>query len=794
MFVLATVAYPWLLELLCVGAGLLVDRLSGRFVPAVLLPALGAATLIALSQLTTYTPTTAPLTPLLLALVGASGIALEWRRIWRAVRRPASRRWQLWLPAIVYCVALAPVLASGEVSFSAYNVLTDSAFHMMGADYLIRHGQDYAHIDLRNSYGQYLHAYYGTGYPSGVDTLFGGSAFILGVPLIWAFQPFTAFILALAAGPAWLLARRAGLSGIWAALAGLTATVPALVYAYGLIGSIKEITGLALLLSLGALVVMHERWLTGPPRRALPFALIAAAGVSVLGIGFGAWILACAVPLAAVVVYEVAQRRRRVRDVLLLVLAGVGVAAVAAWPTWSHASAAVQSASSIATTHSPGNLTTPLQLVQVFGTWLSGLYTSSPRGTNAVLSYAAIAVTAVLALAGANHLRQNREHVLGGWIAALVVLLAVVLAYATTWVDAKTLMLSSPLVLLLAWSGIAVILQAGNKPVACVFALLLTAGVIASDVMQYRATDLAPPARYAELASLDTRFAGRGPTLFTDWDEYALYVLRDLDVGGPNFLFPPPALAHLASTHSAPINLDGIAPRKLLAYPLIITRVDPVASRPAAAYRLLWRGTYYEVWGRQRGAPAALVHLGLYASRGVRCRRVEPVAAVAARYGGHLVVALAPQIVNVRLNSPSPAGSYVNGQLELTSDSAGASVTFRVPRSGAWDLWLRGEIMPTVAVRVDGRLVGRLADQLAGNDFNPDTIGPLRLDLRAGGHRLSFAAAGSSLAPGATGDASLARVFLTTAAGARQEVLRAVRASAWRSLCGGHFDWIEAVR
>ena len=93
---------------------------------------------------------------------------------------------------------------------------------MLGADFLIRHGQDFSHLDLRNSYGQYLNDYYNTYYPSGADTLFGGSAFLLRVPLIWAFQPFNAFMLAPATGPAWVLVRRLGLDGWLAALATLT--------------------------------------------------------------------------------------------------------------------------------------------------------------------------------------------------------------------------------------------------------------------------------------------------------------------------------------------------------------------------------------------------------------------------------------------------------------------------------------------------------------------------------------------------------------------------------------------
>ena len=172
------------------------------------------------------------------------------------------------MPVLAYVAALAPVLFAGRPSFSSYGVLTDSAFHMLGADFLIRHGQDYSHLDLRNSPGQYLNDYYNTYYPSGADTLFGGSALLVRVPLIWAFQPFNAFMLALATGPAWVLVRRIGLDGWLAALATLTITLPALVYGYELIASVKEITSLPLILALGALVVLHPRWLRGPPRGA----------------------------------------------------------------------------------------------------------------------------------------------------------------------------------------------------------------------------------------------------------------------------------------------------------------------------------------------------------------------------------------------------------------------------------------------------------------------------------------------------------------------------------------------
>ena len=54
LFALTVFVYPLVLALLCLGAGLLVDRCSGASCPRALLLSVGAAALIALSQLITY--------------------------------------------------------------------------------------------------------------------------------------------------------------------------------------------------------------------------------------------------------------------------------------------------------------------------------------------------------------------------------------------------------------------------------------------------------------------------------------------------------------------------------------------------------------------------------------------------------------------------------------------------------------------------------------------------------------------------------------------------------------------
>jgi hypothetical protein len=799
MFVATVLLYPCALAALCTGAGLVVDRCSGSWLPAPLLLSVGAAALIALSQLSTYVHFLAPATPYLMLAVALAGFALAWGRVRSIARRLRERPWLVLVPVLAYALALAPVLLGGRPSFSSYMALADSAVHLLGADFLIRHGQSYAHLDLRNSYGLFVHDYYDSSYPSGADTLFGGSAFLLGLPLIWAFQPFNAFMLAGAGGPAWLLARRMCLAGGWAALAALTAILPALVYAYALLAAVKEITALSMLLALGCLTVLHRRWLGAAPSRAIPFALVLAAGVSALGLAFGAWALAAAAVLAVVLVGELRAGRMRTRSALL----AIGVAAlalvIAAWPTWTELSQALRVAGAIASTSNSGNLHTPLRAIQVLGVWLNGSYKLAPAGAALLATHVLIALVLASALLGGVYLLRLRAYALLSWLALMLLVSLTVGESVTAWADAKTLVLSSPLVVLLAWGGVAALLAAPRRsvwrPAAVLLALALAGGVLASDALQYHSSDLAPTARYDELASLDSRFAGRGPTLFTDFDEYSMYELRDLDVGGPDFVYPPYAVAAAAGGYGDPVDLDRVAPAALLGYPLIVTRRDPAASRPPSAYSLLWQGSYYQVWGRRPGAPAAATHVALVGSPALQCARIGSVAGLASGSAERLIAAESPQLVRISLARSSHPRRWGHEHEGLVMSTPGRlSASFTLPAPGAWDVWVQGQIMPSVQLSVDGQRIESIAGQLDGNSLVPDTVPPVTVRLGAGEHRVSLTRPGFTLAPGDGGAAVLDTILLTPADAPGQGTLRAAAPSDWRTLCGRSYQWVELVR
>ncbi len=792
-FLLATLAYPVLLAALCLGAGLLIDRVSGGFLPGLMLPIAGAAALVGVSQLSTDVPAAAPATPYLMAAVAGAGFLIGGRRALALVRALPGAPWQAAVPVLAYLIGLAPVLAAARPTFSGYGALPDSALHMIGADYLIRHGQQYAHLDLRNSYGQYISSYFNTSYPSGSHTLFGGSARLLDLPLIWALQPFCAFILATAVGPAWVLARRLGLDGWQAALAALTVTVPALVYGYELVASIKEVTALPLILGLGALVALHERWLRGSPTGAIPFALLVAAGVSSLGVAFGAWALGAVAVLVVLIAGDALAGRRSIRRALPLIAVGGVVGLIAGWPTWADAYGSLKVAQGIAATSNAGNLTAPLHIEQVFGAWLSGSYRHRAlMGPDRDVTYLLIAVTVVAALIGAAHVIRLRALAVAGWLGLLLLLWLGLSAYGTTWADAKLLMLTSPVVLLLAWAGVAGLKDSPLRLLAPLLALVIAGGVIASDAVQYHGNDLAPTARYDELASVGTMFAGRGPVLFTDFDEWSVYELRNLDVGGPDFIFPPVGLEKVVAGHGDVVDLDKISGAALRAYPLIITRRDLTASRPPAAYSLAWEGVYYQVWARRPGARAALAHLRLSGKRAIGCPTIRHLARLAGSRRGQLVAAVPVPLVSIdlaRATHPSWLHSPFAHVGLLMTRNGGLTASFRIPRAGVWNLWLQGEVMPAVGVSVDGSELGRISGQVSGNLFNPGTIAPLPVSLAAGVHRLALTRGGLTLAPGNGGSAILHAVFLAPA-GARERLV-VTPAAGWRRLCGGRFDWIE---
>jgi hypothetical protein len=174
------------------------------------------------------------------------------------------------------------------------------------------------------------------------------------------------------------------------------------------------------------------------------------------------------------------------------------------------------------------------------------------------------------------------------------------------------------------------------------------------------------------------------------------------------------------------------------------------------------------------------------------CSALERLAGVAAG-GGLLVAAHAPQLVPIALARGSHPARWGRQREGLVMSRPGTfSARFAVPAGGRWLVWLKGQFMPAVTVRVDGRRLGAVAGALGGNSLVPDTAPPLPVQLRAGPHRIALTREGFSLAPGNGGAAVLDALFLTPARAPVRETVR-IRPQDWRTLCSGGYTWVELL-
>jgi hypothetical protein len=800
-FLMVVAGFPLLLAVLALGAGLLVEQGAGMRLPTALIPVCGFGVLIVVSQFTTWSSTLAPASPWILlalalagfALAGPAGLAERWRS--------RGRGWWLAPAAALatYLTVIAPVLAAGRLTSPGYLLDSTAAIQLAGAERLLHYGRNFT--TGYAGYGETLVAYFGNGYPSGGHTVLASVGFLSGQDLFWLYAPFQAMELALTALVLTFLASRAGLSRGAAALTGWIASVPALVYSYALMGSIKELTVLPMLMLMGALVVLSPRLARGGIRATLPFAVAAAASLGAIGIAASPWIglFALAMLLFAM---PVLNRARRARRTSLTWVAGLaGLTLVLGLPTLGRLSTTFSLATKLQSSNAaaaadPGNLLRPLQFAQTFGVWLGESHRADPKYLDQ--TYLLIGITVISFVLGLIWLAQRRA-----WSLLAVVLVSFIVwefltRRGTEWTNAKVLMLLSPVVVFVALVG-ALGPTRRRRIEGFVLSLILALAVLGSDALAYHATGLSPTQRYSELRKIGQRFAGQGPALLTDFDEYAMYFLRNTRVDAPGYAYRGPIVLAkgLPPQYGHSYDIDAIDQRTLTLFPLIVMRRSPAWSRPPSNYAEVWSGPSYEVW--RRTGPPPRIHLPLGAVlepvAPAPCRSVRSLARTAARDRAQLTVAeRAPNVViNLGTASHSPnavALGDLEGQLQYALvGPAKIDVRFRVAIPAQYRLWLGGNVDRPLRVSLDGRVVGTPA-QIYGGDANKYQVATLY--LAAGAHELRLIRGGGGLAPGDNASALIDGALLEPVA-AERETVRAIPPSAWHTICGRQLDWIEVV-
>lgn len=574
------IGFPLALGAVALGCALVLERAAGRRIPMPLLLPVGLVVMTVVASFTASSGRTAALTVPLLVGLAVLGLGLGLRGLRRVDPYAAAC-------ALVAFVAVgAPVLASGEATFTGYVKLDDTATFLALTDRVLEHGRDLDGL-APSSYEATLAVNLAQGYPTGALLPLGVGARLVGTDSAWVFHPYLAFLAAMLALGLYTLVGPVLSSRPWRAFVATLASQSALLYGFALWGGVKELYA-AFALALVAATVPLVR---GAARSGLLPGSAAAATILALSPGALIWLLPPLVALLA------GMRTKRRSAAVALV-----TAVVLALPAFAAASRFLRedNRSSFRDDGELGNLFGPLDPSQLLGIWPTTDFRVDPTDTRTTLIVLGVAlVTATIGLLFA---LKRRATALLAYAASCVLGAVGYSVLGSPWLEAKSFAVASPGVLLLAFVGSTKLLE-HRRTVAILALATLAGGVFASNALAYRDARLAPRAQLVELEQIGRRFAGAGPALMTEYQPYGVrHFLRHLDAEGASELRrrPVPLRDGRVLGKGEVADIRAFAPEAVLVYRTLVLLRSAGASRPPAAYRLVWSGRLYDVW--QRGA------------------------------------------------------------------------------------------------------------------------------------------------------------------------------------------------
>ena len=785
---LAWLWLPALLWAICLGLGLLAERICRFALPNALLAPVGLGAFIAL-VMPGYRHGVGAWLAITLVSVGAlGGFVLAGRTL----PSRANPGWAGVAAVAAYVLYLAPVALSGHSTFAGYDFVNDPSLNLAWAD-MLEHGGVRV-LAATPSTTATVQAYArGSGYPLGAFAVLATLRPPSFAPLVAIYQPTIAAGAAFGRSALFAIGRRVGLPALAAVAAAVLAIGSNLVYVYAQQGAIKEVVTVALLLSSAAVAL--EAKAAGLSVGSLALAALSAAPMlSVFSNGAVALIGALAVLLALSVVFE--RRFRPSRRWTVVALSGAVVAGLVAAPFAINAARFLRpfTVAAHVSTAQLGQLLRPLPFSQVAGIWLADDYRLPV--TPGMAPFNAVGIAAVLGLAFVAVVLEVRARRIGVTLLLGVVLVVYAIAAPrlVPYADAKLLLLASPAVMFAAAVG-AWRLIAWRRWVGVPLAAIVSLGVVLSDARAYHGVRLAPVDRLEALqdaADHAGRLRPKALWMLNEWEEYAKYFMRRVrNVMAADANSPAPVVLRRPQPIWAQyFDLDAQTLAYVTQFAGIVTRKSPAASRPPASFRLAYQNEYYDVWV-QDPSVKVLEHLPLQspnlATQVPRCVDVRALARRTGR-GESLIAAVRPvPTILDPTRVPIPRGWHVLGEGLVEPHVPGSVAVQRRTPAGRFRVWIRGSSGRPLSALVDGRLVGS-PEQVNGPG---QWLYAGEVTLAAGEHRLELRRPHGSLAPGNGYDGEFGPLVLDPVQPERLVRVAPRRAAA--QLCGRPLDWIERV-
>jgi hypothetical protein len=811
--ILAWLVFPLVLAVIGFGWGAIVERACGVRVSGALVAPLGLATALVIGGTFAAFSFAVPAAVPVVAVGAVAGLPFAW------VERHRLQPWALLAAAGVLLVYGAPVLLSGQATFTGFVRLDDTATWFNIIDHLVSHSSSAAD-QLPSTYSLEYHTALGVTYPRGAFVLPAIARALVGTDIAWVFQPYLAACAAAVALCIYALIEPLVASVRIRALLAFLAAQSALLYGYSLWGGIKELTAAFLLVLAVALAatVFRER-----PRRAVelvPLAIAAGAFVQTLGVGAAGWVVILFALLGGRWLLQ-AQRGGKLWGGVASIAWLGGLTAACMIPVWVVLKDFLSSDESLFTSGQSeaarlGNLLHPLSAFQVAGIWPVGDFRLHPPQLPSALLIGLVLLAATGAVWACIRRREwglvlYMGVALGG--CGLIYLIG-----ATPWVIAKALAISAPALLAAALTGGAILWK--RRRWGAVIVAILAGGVLWSNVLAYSHVLLAPRPRLAELQHVGELVDGKAPTLLNAYEVYGdeHFLRTGAPVGPADYREAELALNDgTLLTKAAWADLDSFPLATLEEYRSIVTRRSPAESRPPSNYSLTWQGQYYDLWQRPE-APATdiLEHIPLGESNKVPfcgaaeeapsapdcsvdpsatppCREIHDIAARAAQSQAHLVAFQRPEPIVARADETVWPGlwPYDPASHTLTATVPGQLVShINLSTSRRYGLWLGGSFARGFEVSVDGQHVGTVKDQL-------QSIGGYAhvadLFLQAGVHTIVLTYPEADLTPGSANNSYTSLNAISLEPLSPPSRLVSVAPSDAAQLCGRPLDWVEIV-
>jgi hypothetical protein len=811
--ILAWFVFPLVLAAVGLGWGFVVEKVFGIRVHGALLLPLGLATALVIGGTFAAFSFAVPAAVPVIAVGAAAGLPFAW------VERRRLGPWAFAAAVGVLLVYGAPVLLSGQATFTGFLRLDDTATWFNIADHLLSHPS--AAEQLSSTYSLEYNTALGPTYPHGAFILPAIGRALTGTDIAWVFQPYLAACGAAVALCLYALTEPLIASPRIRALVSFLAAQSALLYGYSLWGGIKELTAAFLLALAVALAAPIFRTRPKRPVELVPTAIATGALVQTLGVGAAGWVVVLFALLAGSWLLLARRDGKPWRGVASAAWLAALIAACMV-PVWIVLGDFLSSDESLFTSGQSeaarlGNLVRPLSAFQLAGIWPIGDFRFHPPRLPTVLLVGLLLIAALGAVLFC--LRRRQWSLLLYLAVALGGSLLIYLIGATPWVVGKTLAISTPALLAAGLAGGALLWKRsrwGGLVVA-----VLAFGVLWSNALAYRHVLLAPRPRLAEMQHVGELVDGKGPTLLNTYEIYGdeHFLRQGAPVGPADYRSVNLALNDGALlTASAWADLDSFPLATLEEYRSIVTRRSPAESRPPSNYELVWQGQYYDLWQRPESPSTTILeHIPLGesdeipycgAAEGVesavpncsanpvatpKCSEIHEIADRAAESGAHLVAYQRPEPIVVRADETVWPGAWLYDPAShtLTANEPGQVVShINLNVSRPYGLWLGGSFTRGFEVSVDGQHLGTVKDQIqpiGGYAHVAD------LFLAAGVHTITLTYPEPDLTPGDANNSYTSLNAISLEPLKPPSKLLSVPTDKAGSLCGRPLDWIEIV-